>query len=251
MMQTIRRFPLRLAVWLLALSVTGAARAAAGDWGARMGGDLGSAPLYAASSYFDADKTDFKYSSRAMEFGVLWKQLEVDFFLHTVNRGFLNRGYAQKHCPLVNGVTTCLPGDSVLPEGTQIDLAGLKLYGVKVGTFVTVWRPNKWIRFGLPVRVGAAWFSGEATQYTWNVTLDPLDNGGYGFNARPTESKIKGDKVFSSGFAGGQVPYPLFDAGVGVRIRSAKWAEIELNLKIDNPRFPIFAWGMTFRRPGK
>jgi hypothetical protein len=251
MMQTIRRFPLRLSVGLLTLLAAGATRAAAGDWGARMGGDLGSAPMYAASSFFDADKKDFKYSSRAMEFGVLWKSVEVDFFLHTINKGYLNRGYAEKACPTIDGVQVCLPPPFTLPEGSQVDLAGLKLWGFKAGTFVNVWKPKKWLRFGIPVHVGLAFFSGQATQFTYRVELEPTDTGGYGYVSRATQTKIDGTKVFTSGFAGGNTPYPIGDIGIGVRVRSARWAEIELNLKIDNPRFPIFAWGMTFRRENK
>jgi hypothetical protein len=201
MMQTIRRFPARLYVWGLVLLALGATRATAGDWGLRMGGDLGSAPLYAASAYFDADDKGFKYSSKAMELGVLWKHLEVDFFLHTISDGYLNRGYAEKACPLINGSPVCLPPPNTLPEGSEVYLAGLKMYGVKAGTFVSLWKPKPWLRFGVPIHVGAAFFSGKATENKYQVTYERTDNGGFGYVSRATQTKIDGTKVFTSGFA--------------------------------------------------
>jgi hypothetical protein len=243
-MRKIQRHVIRLAVSAALLLVAAAGTAPAGDWGLRMGGSLGTAPDYAAQTFFDVSKTDFKYSARGMELGVTWKQWDVSAFVQTVNDGKLNRGYAQKTCGLWdNGEQACLPPSYTLPEGTLVEVTGLRLVGVQVGRFMTLYRPKKWLRFGVPVHVGMAFFSGHATQYDFSVSLEQTSQG-YGFVPRTVPTNIDGTKVF----AGGLSPYPLVSAGMGLRVRSAAWAEIEINLLFENPRAPVFAWGMNFRK---
>jgi hypothetical protein len=243
-MRKIQRHVTRLAVFGSMVLALGAGKALAGDWGLRMGGSLGTAPDYAAETFFDASKTDFQYSARGMELGVTWKDWDVSAFVHTINKGVLNRGYAQHSCGLWNnGRNICLPAGTTLPEGTQVDLAGLRLAGVQAGRFIAIYKPKKWLRFGVPVHLGMAFFSGHATQYDTRVALEPTDQG-YGFVARSTPTQISGSKVFAGGFN----PYPVASTGIGLRLRSAAWAEIELNLLFENPRAPVFAWGMNFRK---
>ena len=56
--------------------------------------------------------------------------------------------------------------------------------------------------------------------------------------------KIHGERVF----ARGGPPYAIVSGGVGVKVRTASWAEFEICLKAENPRLPVVSWGMTFRR---
>jgi hypothetical protein len=88
-----------------------------------------------------------------------------------------------------------------------------------------------------------AFFTKQAKQYVTTVSLQDTPQG-RAFVAEPKESDIG----ISDVFAGGMNPYPVGSIGLGLRIRSAKWAEIELNIKLDNPRAPVFAWGMNFRK---
>lgn len=244
-MRKIQRRVLQLAVSGVAVLALASSTALASDWGVRMGGSLGGAPTYAARTFFDAEKADFKYSTSGMELGVMWKDWDVSVFLQTIKSGFLNLGYAEHHCgdDWDNGQPACLPGDTTLPEGRRVDMAGMRLLGVQVGRFISLSQPKKWLRVGIPVSVGVAFFTSQSTRYDTTVRLEDTPQG-RGFVARTAEAKIDGADVF----AGGMNPYPVGSIGLGLRIRSAKWAEIELNVKLDNPRAPVFAWGMNFRK---
>ena len=244
MRQAVRR-TLHLSLSAAALVLATSVPARAGDWGLRFSGDLGSAPDSAASRFFDASEKDFLYRSRGIELGVAYREWDVSAFMYTVNKGYLNHDYSLKNCGNWGqaGERICLSPGVTLPEGTYIDPTGMRMFGLKGGFFLTLWRPSKLLRVGVPVHVGVVLDSGEATQHRYAVTLEPAQ-GGFGLVSRPITTKIAGSEIFK----GDLKPYPIVDIGIGFKFRSANWAEIEVFLKADNPRFPILAWGMTFRR---
>jgi hypothetical protein len=241
------RFSVGLSLSAATLLLAGSPTVGAGDWGFRFSGDLGAASQSSAKNFFDSPDQNFKYSSRGIELGVAYKDWDVSSFLYTikVSEGHLNRGFAQKNSGPwgASGETIFLAPGVTLPEGAYLDPNGVRLIGLKAGRFVTLWRPSKLLRIGVPIHVGAAAYSGQATLTNYVVSLQPAQ-GGFGLVSQPVVTKVPGAQIFS----GKMNPYPIVDVGIGLKFRSAKWAEIELFLKADNPRFPIFAWGMTFRR---
>lgn len=244
MRQAVRRtlFPsLAASALLLAAS----APAQAGDWGLRFSGDMGWAPESAAERFFDASEKDFKYRTNGIELGVAYKEWDLSAFMYTAGEGRLTLDYALNNCGNWGqaGERICLGTGVTLPEGTFIDPQGMRMFGLKGGRFFTLWRPSKLLRVGVPVHVGVVLDGGEAVRNEYRVSLQPAQ-GGFGLVSRPTSTKIPGSEIFK----GGLKPYPIVDIGIGFKFRSANWAEIEVFLKADNPRFPILAWGMTFRR---
>jgi hypothetical protein len=218
----------------------------AGDWGARFSGDWGWAPRSTFDSYFNNAGSDFKYKSNGIELGIAYKDWDVSGFMYTAKtKGFLNRGFAYKNSgpwgPL--GETITLEPGVTLPEGAYIDPNGMRLIGLKAGRFFTLWRPSKLLRVGVPIHVGAAWDSKKATQVTYVVSRQ-AQQGGFGLTSKPVTTTVPASEVFK----GDLTPYPIVDLGLGFKFRSASWAEVEVYLKADNPRFPILAWGMTFRK---
>jgi hypothetical protein len=241
------RSALHFSLAVAALTLAAPDSAHAGDWGFRFSGDLGAAPASAASRFFDVSEKDFNYHSRGIELGVAYKDFDVSAFMYTVNKGYLNKDYAQKSCgPWGTGAENICASQGTLPEGTYIDPTGMRMFGVKAGGFLTLWRPSKLFRVGVPVHVAAVLDSGHANQTVYKVSLQPVA-GGLGLSSTPTTTKIKGSTIFK----GDMNPYPIVDVGIGFKFRSASWAEIEVFLKADNPRFPVFAWGMTFRKHSK
>lgn len=239
------RWTLHLSLSAAALVLATSTPALAGDWGLRFSGDMGWTPDSAAKRFFDVSEKDFKYRSRGIELGVAYKEWDLSGFMYTVNDGYLNHDYALKKCGNWGeaGANICLGPGVTLPEGTYIDPTGMRMFGLKAGRFFTLWRPLKLLRVGVPVHVGVVVDSGEATQHRYAVSLEAAQ-GGFGLVSRPTTTKIAGSEIFKGDLS----PYPIVDIGIGFKFRSAKWAEIEVFLKADNPRFPILAWGMTFRR---
>ena len=239
-----------------ALLILGAAQSQAGDWGFRMVGDLGGAPKSFAKPFFDASKDGVQYSSRGLELGLAWKDWSAGVFLYTPNKGFLERGYQESACAVwPDGHQVCAPAGSVIHSGTRVQVVGVRLLGVKVGHYFTLARPAKWLRIGVPLAVGAAAYTGEATRETWTREIQHTAAGDIYYqrcsqSGQPGQcvpDKIHGEKVFSSGGP----PYPIVSAGLGVKVHTASWAEFEVSLLAENPRLPVLSWGMTFRKHTK
>jgi hypothetical protein len=226
----------------------GAAPGRAGDWGVRLVGDLGSTPKSLARTFFDAGTSRFEYGSRGLELGVAWRDWDAGIFLYTANKGYFERGYSVSACgPWRNGEWACTPNGTTLREGTVVQPVGVRMLGVRVGRFVTLARPKKWLRFGLPLHVGLATYTGKkAVQDTWTRGIEQTATGEV-FYERYTRTELKGGKVFASGGP----PYPIVSAGIGAKVRTASWAEFEVCLKAENPRLPVLSWGMTFRKQSK
>ena len=135
-----------------ALVTLSALQIQAGDWGARLIGDLGGAPKSLAKTFFDASSNRFEYSSRGLELGVAWKDWDAGVFMYTVNKGYLQRDYSSSACgPWRNGTMACTPNGQALREGIELQAVGVRLVGVRVGRFVNIARPYSWLRFGVPV----------------------------------------------------------------------------------------------------
>jgi hypothetical protein len=239
-----------------AFVVLSAPGSGAGDWGFRMIGDLGGTPKSLAKTFFDADKGNFQYSSRGLELGVAYKDWEGGVFLFTINKGFLQRGYQESSCAVwPDGHQVCAPDGSVFRTGTRIQAVGVRLLGVRVGRYFTLARPTKWLRIGVPIAVGAAGYTGKATQETWTKEILHTSAGDVyyqrcsqsGEPGQCVPDKVKGERIFKSGGP----PYPIVSAGLGIKVRTASWAEFEIALKAENPRLPVVAWGMTFRKQKK
>jgi hypothetical protein len=208
--------------------------------GVRLGGSIGSAPSFVRSA-FDADKADFKFSARGMEFGFVQGRLEVDFFMDTVSKGRLNRGYKEQACYTIGNQTKCFP------EGTYLDPVGVRLVGAKLGGFQNLHVFNKWARVGIPLHVGATLFTGEANQVTYTnrqVDSDPTRPGPESVVSNLEVTKVPGRNIVN----GARSVFPVFDVGLAVRIRTAGWAEVQLGVAMQQFRFPALAWGMTFKK---
>jgi hypothetical protein len=238
------------------LLILGAGHSQAGDWGFRMVGDLGGAPKSLADPLFKASKHNFEYSSRGLELGVAWKDWDAGVFLYTVNKGYLERGYSEAACgPWLNGQTICTPNGVPLREGTIIQSVGLRLVGARVGHFFTLVRPAKWIRFGIPIRAALATYTNHALQWTYSRGAAQTAAGTSFFERCPVMTadgqcvpqQVQGEAVF----AHGKAPYPIVSGGIGVKVRTASWAEFEVCLLAENPRLPVVSWGMTFRKHSK
>jgi hypothetical protein len=239
-----------------ALLILGASHSRAGDWGFRMTGDLGSAPKSFAKTFFDAGEHNFQYSSRGLELGLAYKDWDGGVFLYTINKGFMERGFRASACGVwPDGHQVCAPAGSAIYEGTRVQAVGVRLIGVKLGHYFTLYRPAKWLRIGVPLRVGLAAYTGSGTRETWTKEIQHTTAGDTYYqrcsqSGQPGQcvpEKIKGEKVFSSGGP----PYPIVGAGVGVKVHTASWAEFEVCLLAENPRWPVLSWGMTFRKHAK
>jgi hypothetical protein len=228
-----------------ALLSLGVGHSHAGDWGFRMLGDLGTTPKSLAKTFFDAGEHDFRYSSRGLELGVAYKEWDAGVFLYTINKGFI----------WPDGHQVCMPPDADVYEGTRVQAVGIRLVGAKVGRYFTLARPASWLRIGVPVRVGLAGYTGKGTREVWTKEIQHTDAGDIyyqrcsqsGVPGQCVPEKIRGEDVLRHGGP----PYPIVSAGVGVKVRTASWAEFEVNVLAENPRLPVVSWGMTFRKHSK
>lgn len=208
--------------------------------GVRLGGSIGSAPSF-ARTVFDSEKEGFKLSARGMELGFVYGRLEIDFFMDTINKGFINRGYKEQTCYTIASQIKCVA------EGTYLDPTSVRLVGLKLGGFQNLHTFNKWARIGVPFHLGATLFTGEATQVAYTnrpVDSDPTRPGAESLVSSLAVTKVSGRNIVN----GARSPFPVFDLGLAVRIRSAAWAEIELGVAMQQFRFPALAWGMTFKK---
>ncbi len=240
------RFSLGRGLSAMVLILVGSMTAQAGDWGVRFSGDWGWAPSSTFDKFFDNPSKDFKFSSRGIELGVAYKDFDVSAFMFTAKtKGFLNQdfGYRNSGPWGPSGETITLSPGVTLPEGAYVDPNGMRVIGIKAGGFLTLWRPSKLFRVGVPIHVGAAFDSKKAVRVDYIVSLKPQADG-FGLTSNPVTTNVPVSQVFKGDLS----PYPIVDAGIGFKFRSAKWAELEVFLKADNPRFPVLAWGMTFRR---
>jgi hypothetical protein len=204
------------------------------DWAVHMGGNLGSTPRFARSA-FDSEADGFKYQARGMELGLVMDKIEVNFFMDTINKGYINRGYQSRRCVTIGTETQCFP------EGTYLDPVGVRLIGVKAGSFKTFHKFNDWIRLGVPFHVGATLFSGEATRV--DSTINATETG---VVARTEVVKVQGKEIIN----GARGIFPVFDLGLSVRMRTASWAEAEFGVSVQNFRLPALMWGMTLGKGG-
>ncbi|MBN2371848.1 MAG: hypothetical protein JXO72_15310 [Vicinamibacteria bacterium] len=209
------------------------------EWGVHLGGNLGSAPSFARTA-FDSEEEGFKFDARGIEVGFVKNGVEVDFFMDTIRKGYINRGYVSRRCVTVGAETECFP------EGTYLDPAGVRLIGVRAGSFLELRRFSEWARLGVPFHIGMAFFTGEALRVdsTINyVASDPADpQSSLGVVARTESIKVQGKQIMN----GGRSPFPVFDFGLALRVRTASWAEAEVGVRVHDFRFPALAWGMVF-----
>ncbi len=208
--------------------------------GVRLGGSIGSVPSF-ARSVFDADKDGFKLSARGIELGVVHGRLELDFFMDTISKGRLNRGYREQACYTISGQTKCFA------EGTYLDPVGVRLIGAKLGGFQNLHTFGKLLRVGVPFHVGATIFTGKATEIVYTnqlVDTDPTRPGPEGVVSNLAVTKVPGRNIVN----GARSPFPTFDLGLAFRLRTAAWAEVQLGCTVQQFRFPALTWGMTFKK---
>ena len=215
-----------------------ASPALAGDWGVRLGGDIGGAPDFAAKSWFGATKTAFQWRSSGTELSAVYKSFDFGFFMQTVNKGNLDYGYVDRSCGTWTGELVCLP------QGTYIAPAGARLMGVKMGGFLTLGRPNGWLRIGVPLHIAAAFAAKKAKQVDSEIIVTPVSATTAQVTQKLTVTDVGTDQIFKGGLS----PYPIVDIGLGVRIRTSSWSELEVAVKAENPRLPVLAWAMVFQK---
>jgi hypothetical protein len=168
----------------------------------------------------------------------IYKGVEFGWFMQTVNKGELNFGYVDESCGTWTGELVCLP------EGTKIAPAGTRLMGVKVGGFLTIGRPNGWLRIGVPVHIAAAFATTKAKLIDSQIIVTPVTATTAQVTQKLTVTDVGTDKIFK----GGLTPYPIVDIGLGVRIRTSSWSELEVAVKAENPRLPVLGWAMIFQK---
>jgi hypothetical protein len=209
------------------------------EWGVHLGGNLGRAPSFARTA-FDSEEEGFKFDARGIELGFVTNGIEVDLFMDTIRSGYINRGYVSRRCVTVGTETQCFP------EGTYLDPAGVRLVGVRAGSFMEIHRFNDWMRFGAPFHIGFTFFTGEATRVDSTINFVPVDpsdpEGLQGIIARTDVNKVDGKEIIN----GSRSPFPVFDLGLALRVRTASWAEAEVGVRVHDFRFPALAWGMIF-----
>jgi hypothetical protein len=209
------------------------------EWGVRLGGNLGSSPSFARAA-FDSEEEGFKFDARGIELGFVTNGIEIDCFMDTIRDGHINRGYVDRRCVTVGDETQCFP------EGTYLLPGGVRLVGVKAGSYAEIHRFNDWMRLGVPFHIGFTFFTGEATRVDSTIDFVPVDPNNpespLGVIARTDAIKVAGKEIVN----GSRSPFPVFDLGLALRVRTASWAEAEIGVRVQNFRFPALAWGMIF-----